>query len=538
MTFIENLENKVVILKTLTYKRTKAVSEVVIEEGVSLIDIDYSLIRYLCANLKLKDVIINNSGYPVIRREDNSMTTLSRFILEYYSQYSSKLKTILENKELEINHINKNKRDNRLNNLEIVTHSNNMKHKNNIAYEIVIKSEELCVIQEKNINNMKQDVDKKYLKRISGLFNKSLKLEKVDEIILKCSYLEFKYNKNTGNNNKKKDNVEIKECNFSRYKTLTNFYTKQSIILLVKSKKYFIFKSIVESNLLLLNRFINRYKYLKRVLEKYKLLNNSTKEELKFDRSNSKNLLLEFYKDIFDLEWFSIVDGNILVTINIKNCFNVRGKNKSFLILYLLGLLVRLPNIKRPNNISKRFVHTPSFIKIPRYTEELLIKANVQAKKLLDLNLNKLTYFIVREEFGMEIADNIYKNEKSRFYYKYGIQAKEDIINLLITDKDIKLHGFITKEDIFEYIQGLNSNRMLKGKEYSKIFDSFTFFISSLFLYNSEIKEKLKDLGLEYVSLNKETITAIKKHQIKQNLNFYSQLKPRNKVIILKSLKE
>ena len=30
MTFIENLENKAVILKTLTYKRTKAVSETVI----------------------------------------------------------------------------------------------------------------------------------------------------------------------------------------------------------------------------------------------------------------------------------------------------------------------------------------------------------------------------------------------------------------------------------------------------------------------------------------------------------------------------
>lgn len=51
MTFIENLENKAVILKTLTYKRIKAVSETVIEEGVSLIDIDYSLIRYLCAIL-------------------------------------------------------------------------------------------------------------------------------------------------------------------------------------------------------------------------------------------------------------------------------------------------------------------------------------------------------------------------------------------------------------------------------------------------------------------------------------------------------
>ena len=538
MTFIENLENKAVILKTLTYKRTKAVSETVIEEGVSLIDIDYSLIRYLCANLKLKDVIINNCGYPVIRREDNSMTTLSRYILEYYSQYSGKLKTILKNNELEINHINKNKRDNRLSNLEIVTHSNNIKHSNSTAYEVVIKSEELSVLKEKSINNVKQDVDKKYLKRISGLFNKSLKLKKVDEIILKCSYLEFKYNKNTDNNHKKNDNVENKECNFSRYKTLTNFYTKQAIILLVKSKKEFIFKNIVESNLLLLNRFINRYKYLKEVLEKYKLLNNSIKEELKFDRNNSKNLLLEFYKDTFDLEWFSIVDGNILVTINIKNCFNTRGKNKSFLILYLLGLLVRQPNIKRPNNISKRFVHTPSFIKIPQYTKELLIKANVQAKKILDLNLNKLTYFIVREEFGVEIADNIYKNEKSKFYYKYGVKAKEDIINLLITDKDIKLHGFITKEDIFEYVQGLNSNRMLKGKEYCKIFDSFIFFISTLFLYNSEIKKKLKELELEYVSLNKKTIQAIKKHQIKQNLNFYSNLKPRNKVIILKKLKK
>ena len=69
MTFIENLENKAVILKTLTYKRIKAVSETVIEEGVSLIDIDYSLIRYLCANFKLKDIIINNNCICQLKTE-------------------------------------------------------------------------------------------------------------------------------------------------------------------------------------------------------------------------------------------------------------------------------------------------------------------------------------------------------------------------------------------------------------------------------------------------------------------------------------
>ena len=43
-----------------------------------------------------------------------------------------------------------------------------------------------------------------------------------------------------------------------------------------------------------------------------------------------------------------------------------------------------------------------SFFSVPYYTEELLKKSNVRAKKILELGLKKIRYFTIVEEFGKE----------------------------------------------------------------------------------------------------------------------------------------
>lgn len=467
MTILSNIENEVIELRTLICNEVKACRKELKEIDVGTIDIDYVLIRHLCRELQLKDININNSGYATIKRRDNTTTTLHRFILEFYSQFNEELKEILENKEYEINHKNKDKLDNRIENLEIVTHKNNIRHSKGLDYEVAFETSKLKKIQEISLNSKQQEIDKAFLKRVSCLLYKimnNIREKKIKNKLLKYCYLEFKNNIKTNNNNEQNSNDINKKREYKTYKLMTNFHTKKLKRLLQKKKEY-IYKTIVDNNINLLNRYIVRYPYIEESLKKYKLVDKDFKDKLEFDKSNSRNILLDFYEDIYNSNKYIIKDGNILLTVTIKYFFNVKGRYKSFLTLYLLGLLQRQNDISKPNIMTNRYIHTPSFIRIPVYTDNLLKETNKQAKDLLELNLNRLTYFIVAQEFGEEEADFIYKNKQCKANYKYGLRAKEDIINFLKTDIDIHTIGFITRQDIFDQIQGLNSRRKLKRRK-------------------------------------------------------------------------
>ena len=541
MLAIENVEDKVIILKTLICREVQSTNKKLIEINVGIIDVDFSLIRYLGQVTEINDININNCGYAIIKREDDTTTTLGRFILEYYSKYDNRLKEILENKEYEINHINSDKLDNRIENLEIVTHQDNIKHSKGLNYDIIYKSEDLKLLQEMNKNKKKQEIDKQYLNRISGLFfklynsymeNKECKL---DIKILKCCYLKFKNNK-TKSNIKEQEIRESKDLTtLKQYKLMSYFHTTFIKEILQKKKQY-IYKKVVGNNIILLNKYIERYPTLKNIFKKYKIMDKEFKEQLKFDKSNSRNILIDFFTDIYNFNWYVIENGNILLNVNIRNFINVKGKYKAFLTLYLLGLLKRQNDISKPNTISNRLVHTPSFINIPFYTDELLKQANNISKDLLSLNLNKFTYFLIRQEFGEEIADSIYKNKKSKSNYKYGLRAKEDILEFISTDKDILNFGFIKVEEIFEHIQGLNVQRQIKGEDYNKICNGFINFIKSLLLYNTDTKKRLEELGFTYISLNSKIIQNIQKYQKEQGFNFPISLKPKEKAIVMKKL--
>lgn len=541
MLIIENVEDKVILLKTLICREVKSFNKKPREINVGIIDVDYSLIRYIGQATEINDININNCGYVTIKRKDNTTTTLGRFILEYYSKYDDKLEKILGNKEYEINHLNKDKLDNRIENLEIVTHQDNIRHSNGLDYEIIYTSEELKQLQELNKKKDKQKIDKQYLNRISGLFLKMYKsyIEnkecKLNIRILKCCYLKFNNNK-INSNIKEQEIRESKDITtLNKYKLMTIFCTNFIKEILQKKKQY-IYRKIVDNNISLLNRYIERYTTIEEILKKYKIIDKDFKEELKFDKSNSRNILLDFYEDIYQFNWYVIENGNILLTVNIRNFIFVRGKYKAFLILYLLGLLKRQNDISKPNTISNCLVHTPSFIHIPFYTDELLKQVNNIAKDLLSLNLNKFSYFLIRQEFGEEIADSIYKNKKSKSNYKYGLRAKEDIIEFIKTDKDILNFGFMTVEEIFDHIQGLNVQRKIKGEEYNNIYNSFINFIKSLLLYNTDTKKRLDELSFTYISLNSKIIENIKNYQKEQGFNFSISLKPKQKVIVMKKL--
>lgn len=542
MLVIENVANKVILLKTLICREVQSINKKPIEINVGIIDVDFSLIRYLGQATEIKDININNCGYVIIKRDDDTTTTLGRFILEYYSKYDNRLKEILKNKEYEINHINSDKLDNRIENLEIVTHQDNIKHSKGLNYDIIYKSEDLKLLQEMNKNEKKQEIDKQYLNRISGLFfklynsymeNKECKL---DIKILKCCYLKFKNNKTKSNIKEQNIRESKKLTTLKQYKLMSYFHTNFIKEILQKKKQYIYKKVVLDNNIILLNRYIERYPTLKNIFKKYKIMDREFKEQLKFDKSNSRNILIDFFTDIYNFNWYVIENGNILLTVNIRNFINVKGKYKAFLTLYLLGLLKRQNDISKPNTISNCLVHTPSFIHIPFYTDELLKQANNIAKDLLSLNLNKFTYFLIRQEFGAEIADSIYKNKKSKSNYQYGLKAKEDILEFISTDKDILNFGFMKVEEIFEHIQGLNVQRQIRGEDYNKICNGFINFIKSLLLYNTDTKKRLEELGFTYISLNSKIIQNIQKYQKEQGFNFPISLKPKEKAIVMKKL--
>ena len=137
-----------VIIKRLENKKDE-----IIETNVAIIDIDYSLIRYLAKQLVFKEVILNNCGYPIIKRDNGTFTTLHRFILEYYSKNDDTLKTLLNDKKCEINHKNKNRLDSRIENLEILTHQDNIRHSKGLDYKIELTWQQLQKIQRKNIKD-------------------------------------------------------------------------------------------------------------------------------------------------------------------------------------------------------------------------------------------------------------------------------------------------------------------------------------------------------------------------------------------------
>jgi len=525
MTILTNIKNEKVILKAINEIKRK-----VIERDVAMIDVDYSLIRYLAQQLTFTDVTLNNGGYPTVTR-NNTTTTVYRLILEYYSKYDEELKQILENKKLEINHINKDKLDNRLINLEILDHQNNIRHQKGLEYETVKTSQQLQKIQEKSLKDNQQKVDKEYLKRINGLFYKAMEKGVVDEKLLKTPYCYYRYKYVSYSTIPvkaiPKAPASVGTCpHLSQF--LTYFHTNSLQKLILEHKQY-IYRTITKRNLAILNRQIERYPYIKQILCKYKIV----------DRDKPfNNILIEFYKSIYESNHYTITNGDILITTSIKSNIKTVGKYKAFLIMYYLGILERKPKPRGYVAPSQAINREPSFIKIKELSKDLFPEINVKCKELVELNYNSIRYFQIREQFGKETANLIYNNNRRcKSNYKYQLKAKDDIISILKKNEAVVLRGFITKNKIIHDVKRLNAYRQQNGENYNKINKTFSKFVSSLLLYNTEIKSLLEDEGLIYITLNTRIINNIKAYQ-KQNAipDTSHNLKPNMRVIVLKKL--
>ena len=101
---------------------------------IGVIENDVGLIRHILKTLREYEISSNNNGYLQFLNK-NGETYLHRIIIEYYSKFDSRLLNILKDTEHhQVNHKNKMKWDNRLENLEIVTIKGNQLHKNNKDY--------------------------------------------------------------------------------------------------------------------------------------------------------------------------------------------------------------------------------------------------------------------------------------------------------------------------------------------------------------------------------------------------------------------
>ena len=132
----------------------------------------------------------------------------------------------------------------------------------------------------------------------------------------------------------------------------------------------------------------------------------------------------------------------------------------------------------------------------------------------------------------------VYNNNlKCRSSYKYQLRAKADIISILKKNEAVILEGFITRNRIIHEVKLLNANRKQNREPYNHIKNSFSKFVSSLLLYNTDVKSLLEDEGLIYITLNTKIINNIKAYQKQQQIQDTSHLlKPNMKVIVLKTL--
>lgn len=507
-------------------------------DSYSIINTNYSLIRYLTKLLDVNSIYTNNYGYVCLKRKDGTTSSLQRIIMEFYSEFDEKIKQLL-NENNEVDHINNIKIDNRVDNFQILKHQDNILKIYNNRYQVAGQNEYILEVDNK-IKKFKQyKIDEEKLKRQNGIFNRVIKTGNFKNIF-ECCYLNL-YSISDKPSANYPENIgtviydSLCYINNNPTNNCTNILYE-----LYKHKNNYITCKLLNNNLRILNRYRLRYNYLNEIIMKYNILNNKYDYkinnnidiyDLKYNLNlrKSKQLLYDLYQEIILKDNYTINNGTVLKSIDISFEVDKRSKYTYYRIMFILGLLKR-----------EKSKDNKTFFSIPIYTDELLRKANVRAKKLIELNWRKVRFFSVVEEFGEDIAKEVYK-ERFDFLYgmynEYSKRAKEDIIKFVINNKKIKEYGFITIGDILSYIVDLNEKRKENSLVYNPIHKNFNVFIKDLLKTNTDTINEMEKLGYKYVSLNKSIIKNIKEYMKynnldNENLNLYSK----KRVIVLKQL--
>ena len=351
MNFIIDILEKFVIL-----------ADIEIRKILAIVDKDFGLIRHITEITREYIFDTNKSGYVQVPNRQKGQTLLHRIILEYYAQFDVKLFTVLNNENYEVNHKNRVVWDNRLENLEIVTHLGNMLHKEGKDYstEIVMSTEELLKIREEGKTTNEYRKDKLYIDRAGRKNNNILKSKNGYQDLFKTLYLRFSNGivceadiTHTLTDTINREELEYKLFYYKKshilYKYIENEtinnssssniakYINSFISNIVSEYKIFYVTNVLNNNIKLLFEQIKRKNLLK-VYNKYKIYNS--------DLEQTHNLLPTLFLDIKrELAQFTIYKNEILLAYKVCNLSGYR-KYDTFRIIYLLGLLKRLPKPK------------------------------------------------------------------------------------------------------------------------------------------------------------------------------------------------
>ncbi|MCL2355234.1 MAG: HNH endonuclease [Oscillospiraceae bacterium] len=567
---------------------------------LSLINVDFGLIRYITELLQYYTISKNRSGYLQIENRWEGTTLLHRIVLEYYSQFDDKLKDALSNADYEVNHRNKNVWDNRIGNLEIVTKKGNELHKQGKEYsnETIISSHELIKIRNKArktgkgyTKQFKEDFI--YMEERANASNKLLFGSSINSYNDILDYLYFIFNGtklkthiNTHILTDSKNIQDIKSFLMLEQiikQSIYELYLKNSNkvgtiinVLMFKGSdiaqfNYDIKSYIKQYNLYKGKALVGYYKHLIFALlydEETSLKYLQPLKELLIEVNAYNPLYVSNYKDYFNQQhdinkhniledFLFLVDRSLLftyyknqlcVTVSMQSIFFQNRKisyRKTLRVLYYLGLLQRVAPSKAKLHftaqLSGGFLKQPTSLIIPPPTKDLFIKANELAKEYkTEFAANsKITSFTTHKNLGQEASDKIYKNKRTKPIIQRSLFTEQDIYDLLSTTllEHINTYGFITRNTLLGALRKLNEQRKAQGLPYVDIADGTITFISTLFNNVLETKEFLKQHNLKYIThLNTRTINKIKKHQLKNNVDDTFALAPSKSALILKKL--
>lgn len=551
MNFIINLVGKFIILFDMKDKG-----------AVGLIENDFGLIKYFLKILRRYIVTVDKSGYLKFENKKGEVC-VHRIVMEYYAQFDDKLFTILNNTgEYEINHKNKMKWDNRLENLEFVTKSGNQKHRIGKRYddEIVMSSLEIVEIKNRLMKQKQYQADKKYLEKVSATNKEILNSKSIhwynDSRLYNNAYIKF--------NNKTKHIAQI-SSNIIYINILSYFnniifiylkntfyttnYTKSIIQDININYDIYRCRNICKNNIKLLLKYYNKSSIFKKLCNKYKLINHAVKPNK--PKKDNKNLNYDDYYNIKKINYNILMDlycnlisgpllytfykNELFISVSLEHIIFTYGKYNSFKVLYYTELL------KRQQVYFNSTSHTVSSFLIPEYTDFLFISTILPlSKKIYEQDLTKITHTIIAKNDGLEKAQKIYRNYSSKIKTEKDFISIEDIKAILFSafiKEKINIYGFITINDIRKELQLLNDEKKRQGLPFREIKDTDNKFITGIVRNTTEIKEILKDLKVEYSILTNKTKEKIKQYQISKNIEeTASSLTFNSRVIVLKKL--
>lgn len=551
MNFIINIFGKYMVIVDLNNRTV-----------ISIIEYDYGLVKYL--NKILSEYTADNQNRGYIHFDNkNGETYLHRIILEYYSQFNTKLCKLLSNKSYEVNHINKKVWDNRLENLELVTRTGQERHKCGLKYdgEIVMTTEEILNIKNMLLKNKQYQSDKKYLEKVSHAVNQAFKgnIHYIELKIFDNPYVRF-------NNLKGQLLKSIEKAGgISTYEGVKyiNFYIEENTffeeykthVLIVNYNKYR-YKKIIIHNLRLIRKYYKQNRYFKMVCNKYNLLNieeeieeeseDDSEESLKVHLGDnlkliSRNIIIDLFINIFESMPLKFYKNQLYMMLSIKDVIITKGKYNSMRVLYLLKLLIRKKSkcyrkcseLREETAVSSFFIY--------KYTDEMFKSHIIPiSKKLIKLNLSTITYTIIEKNFSTEIADFVYQSPTRKKISQKSLVTISDIEKIFSSFllNKIRKYGYITISDIRCELIKINNIRRNNRKDYIKIRDKDNAFISKMIRNITEIKDCMKGLKIDYKMINKKTRAKIEEYQKKNGIKKVTIKKVgyRQRIIILKKL--